>query len=119
MNFRNILAATTMTFAFSQALAATAPSYTAVVNSDGSLARGFHAVSATQLGKGTYQVDFSHDVTACGYTASIGLSGSAGASDPGTVTVVGRSEDPNGLYIQTFNQKGKPANLGFHVIIAC
>ncbi|HTT99531.1 MAG TPA: hypothetical protein VMF58_15895 [Rhizomicrobium sp.] len=119
MIFRNVLAAATVVLAFSQAFAATAPSYTAVVNSDGSLARGLHAASATRLGKGTYEVDFTHDVTTCGYTATIGLSGTGGVSDPGAVTIVGRSGTPDGLYIQTFSQKGKPADLGFHVIVAC
>jgi hypothetical protein len=47
------------------------------------------------------------------------MSGEAGSSPPGTVTVVGRSGTPNGVYIQTFNQKGHAADLGFHLILAC
>ncbi len=58
-------------------------------------------------------------MTACGYTATIGLSGTAGSSAPGTVTVVGRSGTPKGVYIQTFDTKGHPMDLGFHLILAC
>jgi len=97
-----------------------APTHFAVVNSDGSLARGRDATSASQLDDpGVYQVDFNKNITACGYFLTIGLSGTVGSSDPGTVTVVGRSDDNKGLYIQTFDHKGHPANLGFHVIVQC
>jgi hypothetical protein len=115
-----LLAAAVLTFAMSEALASgNGPNFTAVVNSDGSLARGQLASSSQRLGKGTYQVDFTQNITACEYTATIGLSGTAGSSDPGTVTLVGRSEDVTGLYVQTFNRKGKPEDLGFHVIVQC
>jgi hypothetical protein len=110
-----------LTLAVSSALAtnSNAPSATAVVNSDGSLARGLHANTSTHIRKGVYQVDFRKNVQNCSVTATIGLSGSAGSSEPGTVTVVGRSEDDKGVYVQTFNAKGKPADLGFHMIVQC
>lgn len=114
------VAAAALALTFSQALAGgNAPSDFAVVNSDGSLARGIGATGATQLGTGVYEVDFVKNITACGYTATIGLSGTAGASDPGTIAVVGRSDNAKALYIQVFNSKGKPADLGFHLIVQC
>ena len=101
------------------AIAGSGPSFTAVVGSDGTLTRGRGAVSASRLGKGVYEVDFNQDVTACGYTASVGLPGSSGVSTPGTVTVVGRSGNADALYIQTFTKRGKVLDLGFHVIVQC
>jgi hypothetical protein len=95
------------------------PSCTAVVDADGTLERGLNATGVIHSDLGIYEVDFTKDVTACNWTATIGLSGTAGASDPGTVTVVGRSGNAKGLYIQTFNNKGHPTDLGFHVIVAC
>ena len=97
-----------------------APTHFAVVDPDGSLARGRDATSASQLkDPGVYEVDFNKSVTACGYFLTIGLSGTTNVSNPGTVTVVGRSKNNKGLYIQTFDRKGHPANLGFHVIVQC
>jgi hypothetical protein len=114
------VAAAALTLMFSQALAGgNAPSDFAVVDSDGTFARGMGVTGAIHLETGVYEVDFVKNITACGYTATIGLSGTAGASDPGTVTVVGRSDNNKALYIQTFNAKGKPADLGFHAIVQC
>lgn len=101
------------------AIASAAPDFTAVVNADGSLARGLKATAAVHLGTGEYEVDFTKNVTACGYTASIGLSGSSGSSDPGTVNVVGKQHNAKALFIQTFDATATPADLGFHVIVSC
>lgn len=106
-------------FAAQEALAGNGPSFTAVVNADGTLARGLKATGATRFGAGSYEVDFKKDVTACGYTLAIGLSGDVGSSDPGTVNVVGRSGNPKGLYVQTFDTTGTLADRGFHVIVSC
>jgi hypothetical protein len=95
------------------------PTLWAVVNSDGTLARGFHAASATHLATGTYQVTFDRDVTACAYTATIGLSGTSGSSSPGEITVVGRAGIPNALFIQTFDSAGALSDRGFHVHTNC
>ncbi|ROO61622.1 hypothetical protein EDC02_3569 [Micromonospora sp. Llam0] len=95
----------------------TAQSFFAVVNANGTLARGFGAVSATRLATGTYQVVFSHNLTGSAYVGSIGLSGSVGASAPGEITVVGRAGIPNGVFIQTFTSAGVLADRGFHLAI--
>jgi len=96
-----------------------APTYTAVVDAGGTLARGRGATGTVHNDTGIYEVDFAKDVTACSYTATIGLPGTTGSSDPGTVAVAGRSGTPNGVYIQTFDKKGHPLDLGFHLILAC
>ncbi len=95
----------------------TAQSFFAVVNANGTLARGFQAVSATSLGTGVYQVVFSHDITGSAFIGTIGLSGSVGISPAGQISVVGRFGLPNGVFVQTFNSAGVPANLGFHLAV--
>jgi hypothetical protein len=95
----------------------TAQTFFAVVNGDGTLARGFQALSATQLGTGIYQVLFSHDITGSVYVGTIGLSGSVGSSPAGEIAVVGRFGAANGVFVQTFNSAGTPTDLGFHLSV--
>jgi len=61
---------------------------------------------------------FDDDVTSCAYTATQGFSGSTDVA-PGTVTVVGRNGNPNGVYIATYNSAGGFADRGFHLFISC
>jgi hypothetical protein len=91
----------------------------AVVDPDGTLARGVFASSATRADVGEYTVAFNNASipTACAYTATIGLSASAGVSAPGLVTV---AQAGNGnVAVRTYDVKGNPADLGFHVFAAC
>jgi hypothetical protein len=120
MNARNmILAAATAASMAASAVASPGPDFTAVVDSDGTLARGLNATGATHLQTGVYEVAFSKDVSGCGYTATIGLSGSVGSSGFGTVNVAKRSGKKKAIFVQTFDTSGDPADLGFHVIVAC
>ncbi|SCL14377.1 hypothetical protein GA0070616_0423 [Micromonospora nigra] len=96
----------------------TAQLFWAVVESNGVLARGFGAVSATRLGVGQYQVVFSHDLTRSAYVGSLGLTGSIGSSPSGEIAVVGRFGVPNGVFVQTFNSAGAPADRAFHLTIS-
>src|SRR5687768_9877828 len=91
----------------------------AVVNANGTLARGRRAVSATRLGTGAYEVVFRKDVRKGAYLATIGLSGSAGASLPGEITVVGRSGNDRGVFLTTHSSGGASAGLGFHLAVHC
>ncbi|GAA5183358.1 hypothetical protein GCM10023322_22420 [Rugosimonospora acidiphila] len=93
----------------------TAQTLYAVVNSNGTLARGFGASSAVILATGTYQVNFSHDVTHSALIGTIGLAGTSGSSAPGFITVVGRVGVANAVFVQTYNSAGALANLGFHL----
>src|SRR4051812_21914736 len=89
----------------------------AVVNSDGTLARGRRAVSATRLGTGSYEVVFRKDVRNCAFVGTIGLSGSLGASLPGEITVVGRAGNDRGVFVTTHSSGGASADLGFHLAV--
>src|SRR5688572_22705170 len=89
----------------------------AVVDANGTLARGRKAVSATRLGTGVYEVVFRKDVRKGAYLATIGLSGAAGASLPGEITVVGRAGNDRGVFVTTHSSGGAAADLGFHLAV--
>ena len=97
----------------------------AVVKSDGTLARGKGALSATQFGvsNGTYGVRFDRDVTKCVYTATIGLSAVqdtvTGTSPPGEITVAPLVNVPNGVFVSTHNSAGTSESRGFHLALNC
>jgi hypothetical protein len=91
----------------------------AVVNSDGTLARGKGALDASTLGGGSYEVLFDRNVRKCAYTATIGLSGAAGSEVPGEITVVGRAGANNGVFITTHDSTGAFADRGFHLTLNC
>jgi hypothetical protein len=89
----------------------------AVVDASGMLVRGHHAVSSAPLGTGEYQVIFDSNVRGGAYIASIGLPGSLGASPPGQISVVGRFNNVNGVFIETTDSSGNLADLGFHLAV--
>jgi hypothetical protein len=93
----------------------TAQTFFAVVNANGTLARGFQAVSSTRLATGQYQVLFSHNITGSAYVGTIGLSTSIGVSPSGEIAVVGRFGSANGVFVQTFDSAGRAADRGFHL----
>jgi hypothetical protein len=95
----------------------TAQTFFAVVDSNGTLARGFGVVSSTRLAAGQYQVVFSHDLTRSAYVGTLGLSGSQGTSPSGEIAVVGRSGLATGVFVQTFSSAGAASDRGFHLAI--
>lgn len=103
----------------SPVLAAAPPSAAAVVDADGTLARGIGATGASRVGTGSYTVTFTNASlsTSCAYVASIGLSATSGISDPGTVSVAAVSGDT--VSVLTYDQHAEPADRGFHVYVAC
>jgi hypothetical protein len=89
----------------------------AVVNGDGTLARGGGAASATKLGTGQYQVLFKRDVNRGAFLATIGLSADAGASPPGEIIVNLRVGTTNGIFVQTSNSTGAVEDRSFHLAV--
>jgi hypothetical protein len=94
------------------------PQYFAVVNSDGTLARGSQGVTSNG-GGGNVIVVTPRDVTNCAYVATVGLTGSTSTASDGTATVVGRSDDATAVYVSTYSQSGASAAEAFHLIILC
>jgi hypothetical protein len=91
----------------------------AVVNADVTIARSHGAVSVAGAGVGNYIVRFNRDVRGCNYTGTIGLSGAAGVSAPGFITVVGAAVDVRGVFVTTDDVAGASAARGFHLIADC
>ncbi|MGH3931200.1 MAG: hypothetical protein ACRDTF_14630 [Pseudonocardiaceae bacterium] len=93
----------------------------AVVNANGTLARGCGARSSRRVpgSVGTYEVIFDRNVRDCSYVGTVGLSGSSNSSPPGEITVVGRFNNVNGVFITTHNSTGQLADRGFHIAVHC
>jgi hypothetical protein len=91
----------------------------AIVDADGSLKRGLHAVSAARLGLGTYEVIFVRDVRRGAYLATPGGHGYAGIPLPAAVSVIGRATDPRGVLVYTTSMQGDPQDTAFHVLVLC
>lgn len=91
----------------------------AVVDANGSLVRGRHAVRASRgdVPVGSYVVTFERDVRCGTYVGSVGLPGSSGIAQDGTVTVVGRAGDPNGVYIAMYDANGNRVDRPFHLVV--
>jgi hypothetical protein len=92
----------------------------AVVNADGTLARGRGATSSDSLGvDGQYEVVFNRSVAACAYVATLGdATASTGAE--GVVTVAPRDGNANAVFVQTFDVlTGVEADLPFHLVVVC
>lgn len=95
----------------------TAQGFFAVVNANGTLARGFGVISSTRLAVGQYQVVFGHNMRGSAYVGTIGLSGAVGISPSGQIAVVGRAGNVNAVFVQTFAANGAAADRGFHLAV--
>ena len=92
----------------------------AVVEGDGTLVRGSGVASAALPDPpGGYEVIFNQDVTGCAYVASLGLTGSAGIPNHGSIGVVGRISSANGVYVITRDGAGSTASSPFHLAVFC
>lgn len=93
---------------------------TAVVTANGTLKRGVGAVLAAQPeGKGTYVVSFDTNITNCAYVVTIGETDSNGSQDAAVATVVGRSGDDHGVFIDIYDANGAEKNAPFHLDVGC
>lgn len=90
----------------------------AVVNSNGTLARGVGVKSSSELGAGAYQVLFQRRVNRCAYEATLGDTGS-GAAPIGQIGVATRSHHKNGVFVYTQNSSGLNTPQPFHLVIIC
>lgn len=64
-----------------------------------------------------YQVIFAHDITGSAYLGTVGLDTDSGESPSGQIAVVGRAGAANGVFVQTFDAAGNPADRGFHLAV--
>jgi hypothetical protein len=97
----------------------------AVVNSDGTLARG-SGVSSVEHTGAQYRVYFTRHVNGCAFTATIGRAGSTGTPTPGFLTVVGTGVPgpdgealTKGVLVRTYQSSGAVGTIGFHLDVDC
>ncbi|RIV40655.1 hypothetical protein [Micromonospora radicis] len=89
--------------------------YATVVNGNGTKARGDGVV--IKYGVGQYEVQFGSNVTRAVYVATIGRPDACCIPAGGEAVVASRLQTPNGVFIQTRNSVGVPADLPFHLLV--
>lgn len=92
---------------------------TAVVNSDGTRVRGRGSTSSNLVNSGEYDVTFNRDISACTYTATLGVSGTAGAVPAGSISVARSPAGPNVVRVSTDNTSGADRNRSFQLAVNC
>ena len=91
----------------------------AVVNADGSLARGSGAVSSVRTTTGQYRVIFDRPIRDCTFTAS-GGGATPGLSYLTTANVWSLPNDESGVgVITSANTTAADINSGFHLLVFC
>ena len=102
------------------------PTYWAVVNADGTLARGNGATASAKVttDAGAYKITFGRNIATCAYTATVG--GSSTATPPIGVASVYQNPDPanNAVTVRTYTDlTADPvtggADRGFHLTVSC
>jgi hypothetical protein len=95
----------------------------AVVNSDGTLARGSGVVSVSKVDYdgtiGSYEVIFNRDVSGCAYSGTLGGTNPDGEFSFGEITVHPRNNNVNGVFIFTLDDSGTRADRYFQVAVIC
>jgi hypothetical protein len=94
----------------------------AVVNLDGSLARGSGAVGSAQNGvDGQYVVTFNRDVSRCAYVASGGEATAIAPDNAVVFTVAPAEGQANGVFVQQYDAvlAQDSYSSGFHLVVHC
>jgi hypothetical protein len=90
----------------------------AVVESNGTLARGTTGTSSSRVATGLYRVEFSQNISNCAWVTSIG--GPAGVPvSPGETHSSLAPGSTTALLQQISNSAGVLADRPFHVIVTC
>lgn len=97
------------------ATALTAPRLWAVVNANGSLARGSRVTGVAKLGIGIYEVTFNTNVRACGYVSTTRAASTQAIQ---SYTASGHNS-ANGVYVEVKNQGGGLTDGPFNLVATC
>jgi hypothetical protein len=95
--------------------AAAAKFFAAVAASGAPLRGNATTYDHTSVGSGSYTIGFAQGVSSCVYSATLGTA-------DGTTAPAGRivvRDDSGRVGIQTYDVGGGPADLPFHLIVAC
>lgn len=87
----------------------------AVVNQNGTLARGSRVTGVTYLGIGRYEITFDRNVSGCAYIAT---TKNAYSQALGVYTAGGHLS-ANGVYVETKNQGGGLTDGPFNLLVSC
>lgn len=100
------------------------PVYSAVVNADGTLARGNGATVSAKTDPGAYKVTFAANISSCSYTATVG--GTTTATPPLGIATTHQNPDQanTSVTVRTYTDlTADPATGGtdraFHLTVAC
>jgi hypothetical protein len=91
----------------------------AVVDWEGKLKRGLHAVSAKRLDVGYYEVVFDRDVRHGAYVASSGGPGYEGVPLAAVANVMGRASNPRAVFVFVSDMNGRQLSAGFDLVVIC
>jgi hypothetical protein len=93
----------------------------AVVNSNGTLARGSLGATSNAEGTGTgnYEVIFPQNIRNCSYVVSPGSPGALGVAPSGETSVQGDNDNVGGVFIHLSDHTGANLTDGLHLIVSC
>ncbi|HEX8083337.1 MAG TPA: hypothetical protein VF529_03545 [Solirubrobacteraceae bacterium] len=94
---------------------AAAARHFAAVSAAGALVRGNATSGGREAAVGTYVVGFAERVSGCAFTATLGTTDGS-AAPAGRITV---REVDGRVGVQTFDPSGNPADIPFHLVVAC
>lgn len=94
---------------------AAAVKYFATAEASGRFVRGNAVAGGREGAIGTYVVEFAAPVAACSYSATLGTADATTVA-PGRITV---NDLAGKVGVQTFDAAGAPADLPFHLVVAC
>jgi hypothetical protein len=94
------------------------PELMAVVSSAGNIVRGNGSAQADKEGTGVYRVNFNRNVSGCAFTGGLHDAGTGNGTE-GDIAIAGNGNNPNGVYVQTYNEAGAAADSEFHVVVTC
>jgi hypothetical protein len=89
------------------------------VNVSGALVHGSQSNGSFLLSTGNYQVNFTQNVSQCGFVGSVVVQSSIGVPPAGGVTVAARNQDPDALWVTTNGPTGVPTDEAFDVVAVC
>jgi hypothetical protein len=90
----------------------------AVVNSDGTLARGKNVVSTGIKGTGFF-VLFNSNIRRCVYSATSGEADRVTTPAATFVSAEGLAGHKRGVFLQTYDSTGTAAPESFHLLVTC
>ncbi len=89
----------------------------AVINANGSVARGKGEAAATRVSAGYYRIGFYRNITGCAYVATVG--GVAAEVVTGIANVTRTTGSNSNISVRTFTLNGTAADRSFHLYIDC